>query len=110
MCGLLTQAILFYVLSMTTRDVNQFLLCFSLVMFIDSIWLIVLLRIGEVKTKLGIQWLISNIILIIAFITLRQVSSSGHVTNITISSLAALIAVVAAFCDYSFNKLEYFPA
>ena len=82
---------------------------FHVILIVDSIWLIVLFFIGSISTMEG-EWLISNIILSIAFMLLLYCYLHVLLSIFKISELAVSVCVIAALFDYYINRREYFPA
>ncbi len=109
MLVLITQAIMFFILALTTTEPTLFLLLFPVIMIVDSIWLIVLFFIGSISTMEG-EWLISNILLSIAFILLLYCNLHVLLSVFKISELAVSVCIIAAIFDYYINRREYFPA
>ncbi len=108
MLVLITQAIMFFILALTTTEPTLFLLLFPVIMIIDSVWLMVLCFIGPISKMEG-EWLISNILLSIAFILLLYCNLHALLSIFKISALSVLSCVIAAFFDYYVNRHEYFP-
>jgi len=103
------QASFFYLMALSLDKPITFSLLFALMLFFDSLWLI-LLRIKkyiEEPYKTVNQWILSNCIIIIALFLIYKTDK----TMVAIWSVVAvlIVAVVATILDYYYNKDFYFP-
>lgn len=108
MFSLLFQAILFFVVALSISKTSNFLVTFSLVLLINSLWLWFLKPIGHFK-RLEKNWLISNGIILCIFIALYVCYTYSFLNTITIGVVAALCSMLSTIIDYYVNSSEYFP-
>jgi hypothetical protein len=112
MFGLLLQAVLMFILSLTTAKTQQFNYFLLSVLAVDSFWLLVASHRGHRFSSMEWQWLKSNLILVILFALLAVLLFKGYLGNLPVWAPAAIIAfcaVAAALIDYHVNKNGYFP-
>jgi len=109
MFGLIFQAILFFVTSLTTSDINLFLMFLVGIFILDTGWLFVLGFLGHPFRSMEHQWIASNIILCLLLGLLWCLRHYNHLSDFGIATLVTLVLWIATGLDYVLNKNEYFP-
>jgi hypothetical protein len=107
MLGLLLQAILFFIMSLTTTDVFLFLMFFSATLVLDTLWLIAISKASH-PFSMEHQWLVSNGVLFVLAVVLLWSLGRG-LPAIAAAGCVAFFSLAATLYDYSRNRDEYFP-
>lgn len=106
--GFLLQASLFYMMAISLGNPRAFIMAYIIMLFFDSLWLILLGIIRYHRLRFTeIEWLISDVIIIIVFIFFYFLYRDNPAVWIVWS--VTLISLVAAIFDYILNRNFYFP-
>lgn len=106
--GFLLQASLFYMMAISLGNPRAFIMAYVLMLFVDSLWLILLGIIRYHRLRFTeIEWLISDVIIIIVFIFFYFLYRDNPAVWIVWSVM--LVSLAAAFTDYILNRNFYFP-
>jgi hypothetical protein len=110
MCGLLLQALIFFIVALTLRQTTAFLVSLLAILVTDSIWLI-LLRCLERQSELPafMQWMWSNLLLglFLGGCLASRVWWLGASWEYRIAVATMVAAVVAAVADYAHSPSVY---
>jgi nucleoside 2-deoxyribosyltransferase len=113
MCGLLLQALIFFIVALTLRQTTAFLVSLLAILITDSVWL-VLLRCLERESELLAfkQWMFSNLLLglFLGVCLASRVWWLGASWEYRIAIATMIAALVAAVVDYVKNASLYSPS
>lgn len=106
--GFLLQASFFYIMAISLRNPRAFLLAYVIMLCVDSIWL---LFIGIIKyhrfQKTDVQWLTSDVIIIVTFVIFHLLYRRNPVEWII--WVVMFVSIIATVLDYVQNRSFYFP-
>ena len=106
--GFFLQALFFYLMAITVGNTCAFVLFFIVMLVFDALWLLLLRRMKYIPwTKTETQWVISDAIIILAFVPICFISAGTK--TLWLPALITLISLAAAVWDYCYNWGFYFP-
>ena len=109
MCGLLAQALVFFVAALSLTTLTGFVIALIVILAVDSIWLLALRLVQADPPAFG-QWIISNFVAgsclgVCLGLQLGLQPPWGY----QLAGAVAAVTVVAAIVDYAMNDSLYFP-
>ncbi|MEA2841831.1 MAG: hypothetical protein QOF41_3161 [Methylobacteriaceae bacterium] len=109
MMALMTQAMLFFVVALSVKRTDQFIICFCIVIAWDTFWLVVFL-VKRIHTKMETQWVISNGVFLAVLALIEAARYRYQIPDAVTAYIAAVLSITLALWDYLYNASYYFPS